>query len=288
MQTSVKTFGQEFYPYEAIRALKFADKTKIDDRRALIDHLASQLPHSSEMTRLRVAAKFVQRYMAGNRTQIVPPPQQQALVRMVARNRHTPTQIELLFLRLTKADTIVGAMARELFYPVCVMHRPPAGYSENEFAAMNGAQLLAPEPLLTRSFIIEYSKEKWKFSNLSTLDRALRVLQAAGLVARERQAELRGHPRAFRMSRHNISLATFIYSLYDEFLPQAQSGGVIFDNSILPNSDFARTFLLSPEQIEEHARAARSQQFLASHGANFRLIFGNMDALVDALLAKAI
>ena len=70
----MKSFGQEFYPYESLRAIKFADKTRLCDRRALVEHIASDLPQPSEMTRLRIAAKFVQRYFEHTKTQIAPPP----------------------------------------------------------------------------------------------------------------------------------------------------------------------------------------------------------------------
>ena len=291
----MKSFGQEFYPYEAIRALKFADKTRITDRRALVEHIASQLPQPSEMTRLRVAAKFVQRYFSGTRRDIVPPPQAQPFVRLVARGRHAPTQIELLFYQLTKTDAVVGALARELFHPVCVLGRPPHGYSTGEFAARNGGQLLAPAPLLTRGFILDFARQRWRFTNRSTIDRALRVLQGAGLVARERQTELRGHPTAFRLTQHDVSLVTFLFALHDEFLPHAgnahntaSAGGLAIGCDVLPVSDFARTLLLSPAQTEAHCHAARAHQLLAQQGRTLRLVFGNMDALVDALLTKAI
>ena len=82
----MNSFGQEFYPYESIRALRFADCTHLTDRRALVEHMASQLTQSSEITRLRVAAKIVQRFLDGNATTIFPPPQEQPFARLVARN----------------------------------------------------------------------------------------------------------------------------------------------------------------------------------------------------------
>lgn len=284
----VKSFGQEFYPYESLRAIKFADKTKISDRRTLIEHIAASLSQPSEMTRLRIAAKFVQRFFAHTHTEIAPPPQQQPYIRLVSRGRRADAQIEMLFLRLAQVDVVVGALARELFYPVCVLGVAPEGVCEPSFAARNGAQLLLTEPILTRAFILEYAREKWNFTNRSTLDRALRVLQGAGLVARERQPELRGHPTAFRLSAHDVSLVTFVWAFYDEFLPHAS--GPTFSVSIeaVANSSFARTLLLSPTQIEAHCEAARRSQLIAGHARQLRLIFGNRDALVDSLLATAI
>ena len=285
----MKSFGQEFYPYESLRAIKFADKTRICDRRALVEHIASELTQASEMTRLRIAAKFVQRYFAHTNKEIIPAPQLQPFVRLVARNRRTDTQIEMMFGRLAQVDSVVGVLARELFYPVCVLGRPPAGVSQSSFAARNGAQLLSPIPILTRSFILDYAREVWHFNNRSTLDRALRVLQSAGLIARERQSELRGHPTAFRLSDHDISATTWVWSLYEEFLPHARTPQFSISPQSLEVADFARTFLLSPSQVEAHKETARAQQLVAgSRDGSLKLIFGNMDALVDTLLTKAI
>lgn len=288
-QLLMKSFGQEFYPYESLRAIKFADKTRITDRRALVEHIASELTQTSEMTRLRIAAKFVQRYFAHTNKDIIPAPQLQPFIRLVSRNRRADTQIELMFGRLAQVDKIVGSLARELFYPVCVLDRAPVGISQSSFAARNGAQLLSPVPILTRGFILDYARDVWDFSNRSTLDRALRVLQSAGLIARERQSELRGHPTAFRLSNHDVSLTTWVWSLYEEFLPHAHTPQFSISPHALEVAEFSRTFLLSPAQVEAHKEAARAQQLVAgSRDGSLKLIFGNMDALVDTLLTKAL
>jgi len=284
----MNSFGQEFYPHETIRALKFADKTRLGDRRVLVEHIAAQLPQSSEITRLRIAAKFAQRYFSGTRKELIPPAHRQPFVHLVARTRHTPTQIELLFWRLAHVDTLVGALSRDLFYPVCIALRPPDGYGSAEFAAHNGGQLFSTEPLLTRSFIFAHAARKWNFHNAASLDRALRVLQGAGLVSRERMSELRGHPTAFRLSRHDVSLATFAWALYEEFLPHAQSGKFSLSPDVLPVADFARTLLLSPPQVEAHCRSARAAQLLALDKKSLRLVFGSLDALAETLLTKAL
>jgi len=282
-----KSFGQEFYPYEAIRALKFADKARISDRHALIAHIASQLPQPGARTRLRIAEKFAQRYLTiGGQPGAAAT---QPFVRLVARQRHAPAQIELLYYRLAQVDTLVGALARDLFYPVCIGGRPPLGLTSAEFAARNGGQLLSIAPLLTRAFILDYAKTCWSFTNRSTIDRSLRVLQGAGLVARERMGELRGHPPAFRLSSHNVSLTTFLFALYDEFLPHVHDANFVLAPNVLPLTDFARTLLLSPAQVEAHCDAARRHQLLAQPArGGLRLVFGSLEALVDALLAKAI
>jgi hypothetical protein len=284
----MRSFGQEFYPYEAIRALKLAEKATVSDRQALRDRIATLLPQDSERTRRRIASKFVQRYFTGTRRHIAPPPTEQPFVRLVARHRHVPAQIELLYYQLAKIDTIVGAIARDLFYPVFILGTPPAGCSAEEFATLNGGQLLSVAPLLTRAFIVHYAELHWHFHNRATIDRSLRVLQGAGLIDRERMPELRRHPDAYRLSGHDVSLVTFVYALYDELLPQALEANMRLREDDITDAAFARVLLLSPSQINEHLDAARRHQLLARHESHIRFVFGDLNVLANALLTKAL
>lgn len=291
------SFGQEFYPYESIRALRLADKARVTDRRELVERISCELPQSSAGTRRRVAEKLVQRYFNSTKRVIMPAPQCQPFVRLVARGRHTPGQIELLYWRLAQVDTLVGALARELFYPVCIAGRTPEGVSHASFAARNGAQLFGMglfdsadiTPQITRRFLQDYAREHWQFLNVPSLDRALRILQSAGLVSRERMSGLRGRPPSYRLSNHDVALTTFVWALYDEFLPHAQTGGITLAPGVLAVADFARTLLLTSAQVEAHCEAARRHQFLAaSANGTLRLTYGNLDALADALLSRAL
>lgn len=285
----MNAFGQEFYPLESIIALQTAYDAHLTDRDTLLELLAAQLPQKSAGTRLRIAAKFTQRYLTGNGDELSPSPEKQPFVRLVALLKHQPTQIELLFWQLSKVDTVVGALARELFYPVCVAGRPPDGYGAVEFAAVNGGQLFASLPLLTRSFIIDYAAAHWNFHNTATIDRSLRVMQVAGLIERDRMFDLRGHPAAYPFVPHDVSLITFIWALYDEFLPHAPETGLVLSADVLPVADFARTLLLSREQVAAHIEAAHKHGLISYDGAasghKLRLVFSSLDDLTEKLLA---
>jgi hypothetical protein len=50
-----------------------------------------------------------------------------------------------------------------------------------------------------------------------------------------------------------VSLATFSYALYDEFLPHAHNAALALSCDVLPVSDFARTLLLSPRKSKSIA-----------------------------------
>ena len=283
----IKSFGQEFYPHEALRALRLAEKLKTSSRRELTARLAQDLPHPSEQTRRRLAAKFIQRYMTASRGKIEPSPDQQPFVRLIAKLRHAPALIQLLFYELQKTDELVGALARELFYDVCIERRAPQEYSPDEFATRNGSRLLDDEPLLTRAFILDHALEKWNFTDRSSVDRALRVLLGAGLISRERMSDLRHHPVAYRLADHDIAPAAFAWALYDEYLASAQSGERLFTSEAIYKSSFARTFLLTEAQIKAGLEVARKHQLISVQGFQVRLIFANQSTLVEALLAKA-
>lgn len=102
--SGMKSFGQEFYPHEALRALRLAEKLKTSNRRELTARIARELPHPSELTRKRLAAKFVQRYILATRSRIVPASDRQPFVRLVSKLRHAPALIQLLFYELCKTD----------------------------------------------------------------------------------------------------------------------------------------------------------------------------------------
>jgi hypothetical protein len=279
----LKTFGQEFYPHEAVRALRLAEKLKTGERALLTERIASQLPQSGEPTRRRLAAKIIQRYFKATRHKLAPW-REQAFAGLVCGTRDARAQIELLYFQLAQTDIVVGMMARELFYPVCVQGNPPREYSRPEFAARNGQRLLETSPLLTREFILAHAREKWDFPDGATLDRALRVLSNAGLIARERMTELRGHPSAFRLAGRDVCLQTFVWALYWEY---SRSGARSVPAGQIVEADFVRTLLLSSPQIEAHIEAARCHQLIACEGKNVRLLFEAGSTLADALLNKA-
>lgn len=284
----MKTFGQEFHPHEAIRALRSAEKIKTENRSELTSRIADELPQNKASTRRRIAGKLIQRYLHSSKGKIAPW-STQAFAHLVAKTRHAPTQIELLYLELTKTDELVGALARELFFPVCIEGKAPSEYSEDEFAARNGSRLLlGNERLLTREFMVQHAGARWHFDSVSTLDRALRVLLGAGLIARERMTELRYHPVAFRLAQHDVSPATFAWALYDEFLSRLHDGDFLIAREQFYQADFARTLLLNRGQVEQGIAVLRQHQLLAAHGELLRLMLPQRSTLVEALLAKAI
>ncbi len=284
------SFGQEFYPLETIRALQLVARKRLSERGALLEIIAASLPQSSVKTRRRIASKILQRYIVGKRKIIDPPPHEQPFVRLLTRLLNVGAQIELLYFELCRTDEIVGALARDLFYPTGIERRAPQGWKQNEFAVANGS--LLPEvtelaPPLTRAFIVEYARAQWKFQDASSVDRALRVLQGAGLISQERLAALRGHPCAFRVAAHDVSTETFLWALHREFLLPGRARQYSFTVSQLETAPFARTLLLDAEQVIAHLEATRKRQLLAGREQEVRLVFSNLDALADALVGHS-
>ena len=284
------SFGQEFYPLETIRALQLVARKRLSERGALLELIASSLPQQSAKTRRRIASKILQRYIVGKRKIIDPSPHEQPFIRLLTRLSNVGAQIELLYFELCGTDKIVGALARDLFYPTGIERCAPKGWKQNEFAVANGG--LLPEiadlaPPLTRAFIVEYARAQWKFRDASSVDRALRVLQGAGLISQEKLVALRGHPSGFRVAAHDVSTETFLWALHREFLTADQVKQYSFNFSQLETASFARTLLLQPEQVRAHLEATRNRQFLVGRGEEMRLVFGNLDALTDALVGHS-
>ncbi len=141
-----QSFGQEFYPFEAVKAIRLAQR--INERRTLRERVAESLPHASTQTRHRVANKLIQRYVPCVKGAV----QSSPFIALMNHVRDYPTQIELLYYELTKTDRIVGAIARHIFYPYFVEDRIPGGFEEAEFRALNASQLFVHQKVITRDF----------------------------------------------------------------------------------------------------------------------------------------
>ncbi|MCS6860567.1 MAG: hypothetical protein NZT92_09650 [Abditibacteriales bacterium] len=284
-----QSFGQEFYPYEAMKAIRLAQR--IHDRRALRDHIAQLLPHPSAQTRRRVANKLIQRYVPCAKGAVLPSP----FLALMNHIRDYPTQIELLYYELTKTDRIVGAMARHIFYPYFIEDRIPGGFEEQVFRVLNASQLFVHQKIITRDFVEAFARQMWNFRNVSTLRRALRILSQAGIIRNERLLELRYHPVAYGMNPHDIGLTTFVYCLYDEFLNVlGKSAPTVAE---VQRARFVRTFLLTPQQVNHLLQTARRYRFIhcpappatnAHTHAVVRLPFPTLADGVRELTAKAV
>lgn len=284
-----QSFGQEFYPYEAVKAIRLAQR--VHDRGALRERIAESLPHHSSQTRRRVANKLIQRYVPCAKGAVLSSP----FMALMNHVRDYPTQIELLYYELTKTDRIVGAIARHIFYPYFIEDRIPGGFEEKEFRALNASQLFVHQKVITRDFVEAFAHRVWNFHNAPTLRRALRILSQAGIIQSERLLELRYHPVAYGMNAHDVGLTTFVYCLYDEFLNVVgKSAPTVAD---VQRASFVRTFLLTPQQVNHLLQTARRYRFIhcpslpatnSDGHAVVRLLFPTLADGVRELTAKAV
>jgi hypothetical protein len=250
-----QSFGQEFYPYEAVKAIRLSQR--VHDRKALRDRIAESLSHTSSQTRRRVANKLIQRYVPCIKGAV----QSSPFIALMNHVHDYPTQIELLFYELTKTDRIVGAVARHVFYPYFIEDRIPGGFEEKEFRALNASQLFVHQKVITRDFVETFAQRVWNFRNVPTLRRALRILSQAGIIRSEKLLELRYHPVAYGMNPHDVGLTTFVYCLYDEFLNVL--GKSTPTATEVQRASFARTFVLTSEQINHLLQTARRYRFIS-------------------------
>jgi len=274
---SLAAFGQELYRDEAAQALRLA--IEAETRADLRERIMSVLPQRSQKTRGRIADKLIQRLVPIRRGQVVVSP----FVRLAANIGDPQACTELIYYRTAQTDTIVAALAAEIFYPYFVQGRPPKGFSANQFRFANTGALFDYDNVITASFIVSYARRAWGFRSQPTVLRALRILREAGLI--EALPSLPGGARqpAFAIAPHTMRLPTFALCLYEEFASR-RAPALALDQ--MQNAHFARMLIVRPVDVTAMAEDARRHKLLVrSGGAAPRYAPAtNLEGLVDKLL----
>ena len=271
-------FGQELYPDEAAQALRLA--LSADTRAELRRQIIAALPQPSEKTRGRIADKLIQRLIPIEHGQIILSP----FVRLAANIPDTQARAELIYYRTAQTDSIIAAIAAEVFYPHFIQSRQPKGFSAAQFRIANTGALFDYDNVISASFISAYAREAWGFHSEPTITRALRILREAGLIEM-----LPGGARqaSFALTPHTMRLATFAFCLYEE-LAAHRSPELALDQ--IQNAHFARMFIVRPVEVTALTEEARRRKFVirtTGGGAAPRYAPAmEADALVDKLLGS--
>lgn len=250
---SFATFGQELYADDAAEALRLA--LEVETRADLRERLAEVLPQASHKTRRRIADKLIQRLIPVERGKVIVSP----FVRIAAGIRDTQARTELIYYRTAQTDTIIAAVAADVFYPYFVDGRPPQGFSAAQFRIANTGALFECDNVITRSFVSAYARKAWGFRSEATVSRALRVLRDAGLIE-----VLPGEPGgarqiAFALRPHTMRLPTFALCLYEE---SAARGAPSLALNQIHGADFARMFIVRPVDLTAMAEEARRRRLV--------------------------
>lgn len=278
-----QTFGQELYFKESLAAIKLASELKTRDE--LRKAIMRKLRQASSRTRLRVAEKIMQRFIATEKNEIVITP----FIKLVNGSSDPRAQAELLLYQLVQTDRIVEAIASEIFYPYFILNRMPKGFTASDFRMINRPGLFEWDRVITGRFVSLYAQKNWNFTSQTTIFRALRILKQSGLL----QA-LPGESReigglSFIPSPHLISLPTFAYCLHHEF-SQRRLATVALDQ--IQNARFARLFLLQPLQVTALLGEAQRHKLVrrekSARGGRFSLPSADPDKLVANLLSPEI
>ncbi|UCH34903.1 MAG: hypothetical protein JSV65_00675 [Armatimonadota bacterium] len=274
---SFAAFGQELYPDEAAHALRLA--LDVERRADLRAQLIAALPQTSEKTRGRIADKLIQRLIPVTKGQVVVSP----FVRLAASITDTQARTELIYYRTAQTDSIIAAIAAEIFYPYFVQGRAPKGFTAGQFRLANTGALFDYDNVLTRSFISAYARKTWGFRSEPTVTRALRILREAGLIEALPSAPGSPGQPAFAVRPHTMRLPTFVFCLYEEFAAR-RSPGLALDQ--MQNAQFARMFIVRPVDVTAMAEDARRRKLLLrTGGAAPRFTPAtDLDGLVEMLL----
>ncbi len=274
----LNVFSYGFHFEESVRAVVATAGLRSGGQ--LVARVAEVLPQPAAATRTRLAQKLVQRYFPVDDLD-------SPFLQLVRGLAQSPVRRELLYWQLTKTDQLVGALARGLFHPHFVERQPPSGLTDDEFRVQNGGALLPVRPVIVARFAESYAARIWNFAHPAVVQRALHILEEAGLVRKRRLTELRGHPLGYEVALRELALPTFLYCLHDEF---AATRGRPIALRRLHRSRFARTFVLWPEQVNQFAAAAARHRFLelrrSRTSASVRLTYFNLEKLVGAVLVR--
>lgn len=278
-----RVFSQELYLEESIRAIEmFGNLAGQSDLRGKI---ADILPQHSTATRHRVASKIIQRFFRepGSKSPCLP------FLRLVANIPESSIRRDLLYWRTARTDSVISAIASEIFYPVFVLGTLPSGYDESSFRMANIAALFSTDMVITRDLVVNYARRTWNFQNIQSLTLALRIMRQAELLGAIPVTIERRRILGYYMQPHSLALEVFVYSLYEDS-QTARRKVLSFDQ--IQSGEVAKTFLLSRLQADSLLKSAEKKGYVSFIGIrgtrHISLTYENLQTLVDSVLAERV
>lgn len=246
------TFGQELYLRETVMAAKLLAELGLG--RGASEAVAERLSHPSPKTRERIAAKLVQRLISGaSRADAAP-----HFVRLVAGLQDATARRELIYYATTRADPLVGAIARDILHTVLLDRATPAGARREELEPHRTGLLLTVEPVVSMRFVLDYAARVWGFTSRRSVLLALRILRQAGITRTQRLRGAAGLVTAVALAPHGISLPTFVWCFMDEFGSAVPAPTV----DRIERSSFARTLVVSTAAVDARLDEAEQEGFV--------------------------
>ncbi|NCO34129.1 MAG: hypothetical protein AUJ92_22070 [Armatimonadetes bacterium CG2_30_59_28] len=302
-------FGHGLYPKVVVRILRLIGGASGDrkprlkpnehgafDRQEVRDEIVRLLPQSSIVTRRAVANKMIQRFLQNDAApgsnairEITPTP----FVHLGSHISDRKTRLQLLLWQLSRVDTLVGGLARYVFFPYLIQARPPGGWSANEFHVVNGGQLFVIDRFITMPFLEEFATREWGFTSRPTLNLAVRILTLCGRIENRKRRDMRFNPRVSMLSHETTQLVAFIYGIYQEFLPTHTNRDISMKQMM--EGRFVRTMLIPPEEVDDLIRRGVKYQFFqkgrqekkSTRAPSIRLSCHSLDQIVEKMLKLA-
>lgn len=272
------TFGQELYFDESIRAIE--SFPEIPEHDHLAEKITEFLPHPSQSTKLRVATKIIQRFFKSPDGKS----HATAFIKLVNSLKSESARRDLLYWRAARTDTVIAALAREVFYPYFVLNAVPEGYDESAFQLANTATLFAIDKVISRDFAVEYARRIWDFDSARTITLALRIMKQAEILDTIIVKLGRRHVHGYYPQPHSARAAVFAYCMYEEFSADGSPPSI---DRVL-NGDCAKLFFLSPLQVESLLKTLEKKkliQYLSMTGGRYiHFTPPDLDTLVNSLI----
>jgi hypothetical protein len=279
---SFAVFGQELYHEESLQAIKSLQNVEDDRRLAL--RIADLLPHSSQGTRLRVASKIAQRFFKPSGE--LP---STAFLKFVNGIENDQARRDLLYWRAARTDSIIAAIASEVFYPYFILNSIPSGYDESAFHMANTATLFEIDRVITTDFASDYAKKAWGFNSSRTVTLALRIMKQAQILDCVSVKLGRRHVLGYYPQQHSLRPEVFAYCMCEEFLEAKSDFSLSLDR--LHNGECVKLFFLNRLQVDSLLRSLERKRLIKPvalpGGRHIRFSSGKPDSFVDDLLEKA-
>lgn len=242
------------------------------------DLLAAAAPLTdagTDSARHRAASTIMTRLGLGRRRHLAPG----SLHRILA-TLSEPAGRQLLTYVVALAEPMLAALAREVLHPYFVEHEVPAGFTAEEFSAINANGLFEVAGAVTHAGVAAYAQRCWRIKDPSATRRALRLLRKGGVL---------GATWIARSSRRCLGyfpvlglpdVACFAYALYSM---RDEARYVRLDR--LRAGLFVRLFLLRPVAVDYLIDRAEELGLVDQTQAGVvELPFASLDEATGAIL----
>ncbi|MGD9495186.1 MAG: hypothetical protein AB7Y46_02630, partial [Armatimonadota bacterium] len=194
-------------------------------RAEVVNQLAPMIPSPEEERRRRIASALARRVMCDRdaRTERECDERPCPLPRLVAAWGRTLDSRHLLVYATARRETLVMAVAAEVFHRRFVLGLAPEGMSESDFAALNTGKLLETDEVVTHRVVEEYARRRWGLDDPASTQCVLRILREGGALGATWLTSGGSRYLGYFPTHRGPSWRVFTYALWEEFASRGRT-----------------------------------------------------------------